>query len=165
MLLVPLESPHWVGLHQVGFIMLQRMVEILNQKKIHWRFVLNQNKTFRGEFGCALGTVGQHLTRGFNKGGLKKFRPDILNFEYISLEIQLNYKMILNGKISWVSNSHMGQWHRLGHLFGNVPTLKLYSTHNWASTNIMSSIVSLCRKEGRSWMRKLILHQWDYQSD
>jgi hypothetical protein len=41
--------------------------------KIH----LNQNKSFRGEFGCALGTVGKHLMIGFNEGGLKISRPDI----------------------------------------------------------------------------------------
>jgi hypothetical protein len=41
--------------------------------KIH----LNQNKTFRGKFGCALAIVGKHLTRGFNEDDLKISRPDI----------------------------------------------------------------------------------------
>jgi hypothetical protein len=45
--------------------------------------------------------------RGFNEGGLKISRLDIEFWIFFSLEIQLNYKMILNGKISWVINSHM----------------------------------------------------------
>jgi hypothetical protein len=47
--------------------MLQLMVEILNQifsLNIH----LNQNKKFRGKFGCALGIVGKHLMKEFNEG-------------------------------------------------------------------------------------------------
>jgi len=41
---------------------------------------------------------------------------EILNFEnfFLSLKIQLNYqKMILKGKISQVTSSHLSQQHRL----------------------------------------------------
>lgn len=105
MLLVPLESPHWVGLHQVGFIMLQPMVDILNQIIFHWRFIY-QNKTFRGEFGCVFGTVGNTSWEALMKV-VWKFLDLILSFEYFFHWKFLNYKMILNGKISWVINSHM----------------------------------------------------------
>jgi hypothetical protein len=41
MLLVPLKSPWWIGVHQVGFIMFQSTVEkLLNTKQFfHWKFI------------------------------------------------------------------------------------------------------------------------------
>jgi hypothetical protein len=40
-LLVPLESPQWLGVHQVGFIMFQPAVEkLLNiEHFFHWKFI------------------------------------------------------------------------------------------------------------------------------
>ncbi len=44
----------------------------------------------------------------------------ILNFEYILLlKNQLNYqKMVLERNINWVTNSQLGQQHKLLHYFG-----------------------------------------------
>ncbi len=58
---------------------------------------------------------------------MKPKMTKILNYEYIlSLKNQLNYQeMVLEGNINWVTNSQLGQQHKLLHYFGLIENVSI----------------------------------------
>jgi hypothetical protein len=86
--------------------------------KFSLKFHFNQNKNLKGNMGMLLVLLESSQWVGHNVGNLKISRPkvwEILTFEqFWSLRIWLNYKkMVWEGKISWVTSLHLGQWHKL----------------------------------------------------
>jgi hypothetical protein len=77
-LLVPLENPWTVGVHQLGFIMFQEVIEYF--LKNH----LNQNYKWLGNLDALLVFLESPWWVGFNEGDLEFLRfevQEILNFE------------------------------------------------------------------------------------
>jgi hypothetical protein len=92
---------------------------------------LNWNRKLERNLGTLL--VWWKAWLRFNESNLEFFRLkvwEILIFEYLlSLEICINYKkMVLDGKISSVMSSHLGQWCTL-HLYMNLWKKVLFVRH------------------------------------
>ncbi len=59
-----------------------------------------------GEFGCPLDIVDQWVR--FNEGDLEIFRPKVWEIVFIIGNSMKLLKMVLEGKINWVTSSHLG---------------------------------------------------------
>jgi len=73
--LISLESPQWVGVHQVGFIIFWHLVEkLLHIEHFQLKFSFKSKLIIIEEFGCILG-LGKSLVNRFNECDLEISKP------------------------------------------------------------------------------------------
>ncbi len=88
-------------MHQAGFIMLQWWSYWMLNNFFIENLIKSKLKVI-GEFGCTLDIVESHQWLRFNEGDIEFWA-----FSVIENSIKLQ-NMILEGKFSWVTNSHLG---------------------------------------------------------
>jgi hypothetical protein len=112
MLLVPLESTQWMGVHWVGFCNVSTYIgEVIEYWTIFfWKIHINQNWTLHGNLGMVFVFPESPQWVGFNEADLEIFRPkvwEIMKFLWMLNIVESQYchnfeLNIENVKLSYV---------------------------------------------------------------